>query len=374
MTITSETTTSTLFTGNGVTTAFASGFKILENPESGDAEVEVYQLEDGVESLVSSADYTVTDAGVDAGGTITFDTAPADGVNIIIKSAVSKTQATNLRNQGASFRETYEEMVDRTVRMVQEQDETIGRALTVSITSGEEGSSVAPEDGKVLGWDGTSLANLTPNTDTYLNISAFMETMLDDTSADAALTTLGVSTYAKTLLDDTTAGGALTTLGVSAFAQTILDDATAADARTTLGALGASDISSPKFHVKKSGTQAVTTSETLVVWGTEDYDTNNNFATNRFTPTVAGYYHLTVSIELNAATDAQQVYISIWKNGARHRDYNGRASGTASQTFAFSTDVVANGSTDYFEVYTTLGVGQTISANATTYFCGHRII
>lgn len=235
MTITSETTKSPLYSGNGVTTAFASGFKILQNPETSEAEVEVYKLVSGVESLVSSSDYVVTGAGLDAGGTITFTVAPPSGTDIIIKSAVSKTQETDLINQGASFRETYETMVDRVVRMVQEQQETLDRGLSVSITSGASGSSVTPENGKVLGWNGTSLINYTPNANAYFNVSSFMATVLDDADASTALTTLGVSTYAKTLLDDTSAGAALTTLGVSAYAQTILDDTTAANALTTLG-------------------------------------------------------------------------------------------------------------------------------------------
>ena len=55
-----------------------------------------------------------------------------------------------------------------------------------------------------------------------------------DSTTTMALATF--TSFARTLLDDTTAGGALTTLGVSAFIQTLLDDADAATARTTLGA------------------------------------------------------------------------------------------------------------------------------------------
>lgn len=71
---------------------------------------------------------------------------------------------------------------------------------------------------------------------TTLGISAYAQTLLDDANAGAALTTLGIAAFPQTLLDDTTAGAVLTTLGVSAFAQTLLDDANASDFITTLGA------------------------------------------------------------------------------------------------------------------------------------------
>jgi hypothetical protein len=50
------------------------------------------------------------------------------------------------------------------------------------------------------------------------------------------------SAFMLTMLNDTTAGEALTTLGVTAFMQTVLDDANAATARATLGATTGSEV------------------------------------------------------------------------------------------------------------------------------------
>jgi hypothetical protein len=73
-----------------------------------------------------------------------------------------------------------------------------------------------------------------------ISASAFVQTLLDDSTAGAFLTTLGVSAFIQTLLNDADAATALSTLGVSSFAQTLLDDLNAAAARATLDAASVS--------------------------------------------------------------------------------------------------------------------------------------
>lgn len=62
--------------------------------------------------------------------------------------------------------------------------------------------------------DGTTVKTSDPVEADVITTSAFMTTLLDDTSASAALTTLGVSTFMQGVLDDTTATIAQGTLGL----------------------------------------------------------------------------------------------------------------------------------------------------------------
>jgi len=61
--------------------------------------------------------------------------------------------------------------------------------------------------------------------------------------------------------------------------------------------------SAPTFFAYKSTNQNATAgTDTKVTFDTEVFDTNNNFASNRFTPTVAGYYQLNSNVFYTNAT------------------------------------------------------------------------
>jgi hypothetical protein len=106
----------------------------------------------------------------------------------------------------------------------------------------------------------------------------------------------------------------------------------------------------PAFSAYSASSQTVTANTwTKVVCGTELFDTNSNFASSTFTPTVAGYYQVSAGIQFNGTT-ITRVFSAIYKNGAAAQyffDINlatvYRASG--------SCLLYMNGSTDYLEWY-----------------------
>ena len=115
----------------------------------------------------------------------------------------------------------------------------------------------------------------------------------------------------------------------------------------TLGTYG----NIPAFSAYASAAQTVTTNtDTKVLFDTEQYDTNNNFASSRFTPTVAGYYQLNTRIRFNGTSPSQ--YVLYWyKNGASvglGAYYNANLGVIFASA---STLEYMNGTTDYFEIY-----------------------
>jgi hypothetical protein len=77
----------------------------------------------------------------------------------------------------------------------------------------------------------------------------------------------------------------------------------------------------------------------------EEFDTNSNFASSRFTPTVAGYYQINGAVANGLNT---QTISSIYKNGSIYKagvNYSNGYSGNVSSL------VYLNGTTDYIELY-----------------------
>jgi hypothetical protein len=125
----------------------------------------------------------------------------------------------------------------------------------------------------------------------------------------------------------------------------------------------------PAFSATRNGNGNQTVSAatyTKVLFPAEEFDTNSNFASSTFTPTVAGYYQLNAAVGLNSTGES---LIQVYKNGANFK--TGQDLVGTVYNLAFSTLVYANGTTDYFEIYAYPGAGTTFSGSpGVTYFEG----
>jgi hypothetical protein len=130
-------------------------------------------------------------------------------------------------------------------------------------------------------------------------------------------------------------------------------------------------VAAPAFSVYgNSGTSLINNTDTKIIYDTEEFDTNNNFASSRFTPTVAGYYQLNACVLINLSSGI--LGIMLYKNGGRFR-YGVQTINTTSYAGAtFSTLVYANGTTDYFEVYAinSGGTATNLAGEIYNYFNG----
>lgn len=113
----------------------------------------------------------------------------------------------------------------------------------------------------------------------------------------------------------------------------------------------------PAFSAYISGYQGGVSQSTFTkaTLNAEYYDTNNNFntSTNRFTPTVAGYYQINAVVSLGSAggTYPSGGQVAIYKNGSGV--WGNQIASPSNQILSCSCSglVYMNGSTDYLELY-----------------------
>jgi hypothetical protein len=123
----------------------------------------------------------------------------------------------------------------------------------------------------------------------------------------------------------------------------------------------------PAFSAYNASGQSITGGvPTKINCDTEEFDTNNNFSSGRFTPTVAGYYQVNGGSGTPAANYAAA---NIYKNGSNYKQGN-NGSGAVNSSYV-STIVYLNGSTDYVECYFVNGSSVTLNSGiAQCYFNG----
>ncbi|MDW9880481.1 hypothetical protein GOA90_25165 [Sinorhizobium meliloti] len=159
MTIASDIDRSGPYDGNGVTTIFNYGFRIVD-----DAHLDVIKKSvSGVDAtLALGSDYIVSGVGDAGGGQVALTVAPAVGEKITILRNVPFVQETDLENQGAYFAQVVEDAFDLAVMRDQQLAEKMGRAVTVP-PDVDQGMTITPgANGQVPTFDENG--NMIPTT------------------------------------------------------------------------------------------------------------------------------------------------------------------------------------------------------------------
>ena len=89
---------------------------------------------DGVTKTLTT-DYTVSGAGNDTGGTVTFVTAPGDGAVVTIYRDIAIARSTDIQQNGPLSSTTWNDEQDKVFLILQELENKIGRAVRFPITS-----------------------------------------------------------------------------------------------------------------------------------------------------------------------------------------------------------------------------------------------
>jgi hypothetical protein len=136
---------------------------------------------------------------------------------------------------------------------------------------------------------------------------------------------------------------------------TIQEPATASNFTQTLpAATGTVMVSGnmPAFRATQTtGTSIPNTTFTKILFDTVTFDTNSNFASSRFLPTVAGYYQVTGIVRFSAVSGN---FISpyIYKNGSGYQGMEGCVQSASNDLSGIVSSLVfCNGSTDFIEFY-----------------------
>ena len=162
------------------------------------------------------------------------------------------------------------------------------------------------------------------------------------------------------------------TLGVSGDTVNVPSGVTIANSGTATGFGGAN---TPAFSVKEStGLSIPNNSKTKLVFGTEIFDTDSAFASNKFTVPSgeAGKYFFTAQWQTATATDFDQLRIYFYKN-ASPLDGNTQI-GNVHYTTTSLNQILDLSASDYVEVYAFQESGGTINSLGTAFFQGYKLI
>lgn len=111
------------------------------------------------------------------------------------------------------------------------------------------------------------------------------------------------------------------------------------------------NVGAPTFSAYANATQNIPIGTwTKVLFQTEEWDTNNNFASSTFTPTVAGYYQINATVAFSANSSSGEA-IALYKNGTINKIGTYALNGNVGNRISSNFLIYCNGSTDYIDIY-----------------------
>ncbi len=306
---------------------------------------------DGVETeLTYITDFSVhaINNNFTSGGTVTTVATYSSEYTITIIREVELTQESDYVENESHPAAVYENDLDKLTMMVQQLEEKLNRALLVPVSDEAVSLEIPPIPSRTSRYaaydaEGSPIA-VTPLGGT-VPVTAFMETLLDDTLASEARSTLDV--YSQAEVDN----------DISVAVATAVAELTTNRSRV---------------RAYQSTLQAIETdTKTKVLLQTEEFDNLDEFASSTFTATKAGYYIIQGQVVMAAMAASKVITAYIQKNGSDICEYylqTGATAGLAAFAFTSCIKYLAIGDTIELFINHTHGSSRNTVAQAyTTY-------
>jgi hypothetical protein len=149
-------------------------------------------------------------------------------------------------------------------------------------------------------------------------------------------------------------------------------------AATTFAAAGL--VNTPAFNVYNNAAQSLpSATATELVWNVENIDSDGKFASNRFTPTVAGSYLIHAQIVVENLDSGNQCRISFRKNGSQitgpYPQTEMFTYGTNQVVYSMVTQIITFNTTDYVSAFGYQNEGSSQNSLASiNMFWGYKLI
>jgi hypothetical protein len=344
----SSTTVRNSYSGDGTTDTFTYNFKIFQ-----DSDIQVIiRSANGTETIKTiTTHYTVTDAGVSAGGTVVFTAGniPTATETVVLRRNIPQTQAIDYIANDPFPAESHEEGLDRATMAIQQIQEEVTRSLKLSrtntMTSTEFTVGAADRANKILAFDASGEISVTQElgtykgTDTTITTEAYVQRDIVKSTSATQLNNVYIC------VGDSVVGDLLT--DTDHF--DLLVDAVSAAASATAAASSATDA-----ETAQTAAETAQTAAELAETNAETAETNAETAETN-----------AAASEVNAATSETNAAAS--EAAAATSETNAATSETNAATSESNASTSASTATTQAGIATTqAGIATTQAGNAST--------